>query len=269
MYIGRDLPNIEYGATRFLGYDLSATLAIGEIISSATSSMILLQGDDTPVRNNPQVHFSGNPSILGTDITQACVFLDPTGVLVGNVYALLISATTSFNQIIVPWARISIQAGYGFPPQLTNMPPGTARLTILPAPGPKFTLPTDGGYAGQDFPVADLGEARLYGFDLSPTLSPGEIIQIATFALLSEQDEDGVPTDSVVANNANAYFTGSPILSGGMAQQMISWPIAAPSITGNSYILSLIAQTSLNQAIETWSRIAIESLLSPPVWPTI
>ena len=259
MYIGRDLPNVEAGSTRLFGYDLSATLADGETISSVTAAMTLLSGTDKTLLNDPAARFNGNPSISGAVVTQGCVWVDLINPLVGNTYRLSIAASTTLGQVIIPWGRVLIQAGYGVPQLPTNMPPPAAQIVVLPAPGPKFTLPADGGYAGQDFPVADQGEARLYGFDISPTLSPGEVIQTASFSLLSELDQDGVPFDSVIANNPLAYFPGSAILSPGAAQQMIAWPVPIPPLVGNSYILSLAARTSFNQAIETWSRIGVES----------
>jgi hypothetical protein len=259
MYIGRDLPGAEDGATRLLGYDISATLASGETISGVTSSLALLYGSDLAVQNNPQARFVGNPATSGSDVTQACAFIDPLGSLVGNVYRLSLAATTSLGQVIIPWARITIQVGYGIAAQITNMPPLKAQIIVLPSPGPKFTVPTLGGYAGQDLPVADQGEARLYGFDLSPALSAGEIVQSAAFALISEFDQDGLPPDLVIANNPSAYFAGSSIISGSVAQQMVAWPFAVPPIVGNAYILSLVATTSFNQAIETWSRVVIET----------
>ncbi len=253
MYIGRDFPSVEDGASRILGFDLAGTLANTEIITSiVTTTLALLDGLDPALDLDPNARFIGTTSWLGTNTTQGVSFADATNVLAGNVYKLTTAAATSRGQVIAPWARIVLQAGHGYPSVPTGGPPNTAQVTILPVSSPKFTLPSSGGYAGQDFPTINQGETRFFGFDLSPALSVTEEITSASFALTVEEGDD-----PIIAGNPAAYLSGSSVTMSGTIEQLIAWPVPLPVLTGSIYVLNVVALTNFNQAIEAWARITI------------
>jgi len=253
MYAGRDFPVIEDGASRILGYDLSATLSQDEIITAVSAQLRLTSGRDDALALDPVARFFGAASFLGNAVTQGVSFADATNMLAGNVDEFGLVAATSLNQVIASWARISLAAGHGYPQTPPAGPPSSARIIILPDAAPKFVLPTLGGYAEQDFPTSDQGEARFYGFDLNAALTVGEEIVSARFALSVKEG-----TDSLITNDPQAYFSGMPVVASGVAQQLIAWPPPLLFLTGNTYVLNIVALTTFNQAIEAWSRITID-----------
>lgn len=255
MFIGRAFPTFQDNSQRLLGFDLAAALQPGEIPELALPFLTCVYGSDPQLALDPNARFVGDTGgpceINGTQVAQGLVFNDPTEALVGNRYAFGIAATTQLLQTFRPWAYFTLEPGttvLSFPGIVSN----AAQVISLPTPGPKFTLPTLGGYADQGFPTANQGEQLLYGFDFSPALSPGETIGAAQAALSLLAG-----TDAVVSGNPLAYFVGQPVIAGNICQQMIAWPTTAPPLGGNLYRLDLVAKTSFNQAIATWSTINI------------
>lgn len=256
MYVGQAFPIGQDGETRVRGFDLAATLAPGEtIVSVGSAALACVAGTDAALGLDPLVHFIGSPEFLGTQIFQCVSFYDPQASLVGNIYTLAIAATTSLGQTIIPWAQLQLERGFGIPVVPSAEPPSSAEIILLPTPGPAFVLPTQGGYALQDFPTIDPGETRLVGFDLSSALSPGETISTATFILTVLS---GV--DVAVNGTPGTYQIGSPIIGGGIVQQMLAWPATLPDLGGNLYALSVSASTSFNQQLLAWARINIGGL---------
>lgn len=254
MYAGRNFPEFEDGATRILGFDLSRTLQSGETISSVKSALTCIDGTDVPLSLSPTARFVGSPAFSGSRVTQGIVFNDAPGSLIGNTYTLIFYVTTSLGQVIAPWARFALGQGYGYPALPPVAPSSTGQIIVLPIGVPKILLSSLGNYAEQDYPVADQGETWLYGFDLSPALSPGELITTVTFALSRQSG-----TDVAVDNSSTARFSGPALISGNAAQRLTVWPLPAPTLGGNIYVLNAIALTSFSQSISTWARITISA----------
>lgn len=253
MFIGRAFPTFEDGQSRVLGFDLGNFLATGETISAATATLICVSGVDQLLAQNPAARFAGDVLISGTVVTQGIVFSDPLRELVGNVYSLTIATTTSIGQIVLPWSRFAITQGYGIPQSVAS-PSDPAQIIVLPTPALKLTLAALGGYAEQNFAIADAGEVLLYGFDFSSALSPNETIIAASPSLNCSYG-----TDAPLALNPNARFVGAPQIKGSVVQQMVAWPSPLPIVEGNAYVLGLAISTAFNQAVSAWSRIAIGS----------
>src|SRR5271166_2554380 len=269
MYVGQAFPIGQDGETRVRGFDLAATLAPGEtIVSVGSAALASVAGTDAALGLNPLARFIGTPEFSGTQIFQWVSFYDPQASLVGNVYTLAIAATTSLGQTIIPWAQLQLERGFGIPVEPSAGSPSSAEIILvptahdllwqamwLPTPAPAFVLPTQGGYALQDFPTIDPGETRLVGFDLSSALSPGETISTATFILTVLSGGD-----VAVNGTPGTYQIGSPIIGGGIVQQMLAWPATLPDLGGNLYALSVSASTSFNQQLLAWARINIGGL---------
>jgi hypothetical protein len=233
MFIGRDFPAFEDNQSRVLGFDLTAVLAEGEIVNSATSSLLVWKGADGVLANNPIGRFIGPALVNGNVVTQGIVLNDPLSTLVGNTYALQLAALTSLGQTISPWARFTVTQSFGSPAlQLifltsdsgmiltgddgtpltsdggSGVPPTAAQIIVLPAAPLKLTIPGLGSFAGQNFPTADPGEVWFYGFDFSPALSPNEQITNAAASLTCVYGPD-----PVLALNPTAYFGGNVTLT--------------------------------------------------------
>lgn len=252
MFIGQPFPVIEDGSSRALGFDLTATLVLGETLLSSIAALVCLEGEDAALSLNPAARFLATPQISGAVVTQGTSFNDPEELVAGNLYALSLAATTSLGQVISPWARFSVAEGYGASVAAVSGPTAAAQVIVLPTPGPKFIVPVLSGYAGQDFPVATPGEKRLYGFDFSPALSPNEIVRGAAASLTLD-----IGTDAALAANGSLYFAAAPQISGAVVQQMVAWPSILPSLAGNTYVLGISIVTAFNQFIAAWSRITI------------
>lgn len=253
MYIGRSFPSLESNSQRILGYDLSVVLQPGEIPELALSTLICTYGSDMALALDPTARFAGTAQISGPQVTQGIIVDDPTEALVGNQYSLLIAVTTSLVQTFIPWAYFSVEQGAPPPQAFPGAPSAaSAQIIVLPTPGPNYTVPALSGFADHDWPTAVPGEQLLYGLDFSAALSPGETVG-AAYASLSLLT--GV--DPVIQANPTAYSVGSPVVSGPAVQQMLAWPTSPPSLAGNAYRLDILAQTSFNQSISAWSRIAI------------
>ncbi len=249
MYAGRDFPPVQDQAARLLGIDLRELLAAGEVISSVTSHLRTLSGDDAL----PASHMPVVPQADGTSVHQLVVLDDPAHFLVGNNYCLSFKATTSAGRILGPWGRFHVEQGFGLTGYPGVAPPASAQSVILTAGMLFYTLPTlTGGYVGQDLPVASQGERLSYGFDFSPSLSPHEVIVSGTAALALL---DGV--DAAVTGSSAAYSIGSPVVDGNTVSQMIQWP-AGSFLSGNVYALYLTAVTDFNQSLAAWSRVVID-----------
>lgn len=252
MFAKQLLPRVSDNSARIFGFDLSPFLAGGETLFSAGASLMVVVGADVPLALNQNIRFLGSAAINGTTVFQEVIFSDPTQTLVGNVYRLSIGVTTSLGQKPVPWSQFGIDASFLTPPLPSGAPSSSAQIYIIPVPVLKFTIPASGIYAEQDFPTADCGETLLYGFDLSPSLSPGETIASATSGLFLNAG-----TDAEIEANSNAYSVGTPTISGSVIQQMIAWPTPIVAIYGNSYVLGMTATTSFGQMLPVWTRIAI------------
>jgi hypothetical protein len=259
VYSGRDLPLVDNNAGQIYGYDLASTLPQGSSIAVVRSGMILESGIDDFPRN----HLIGDPEINGTSVTQLLFWGDPPGHFVGNTYVFYLAARTSIGEVIIPWARISVERGFGNSAFIGGASPLAANVFIIPMPGPLFTLPTVGGYSLMDFPDMDQGEQRLCGFDFASLLSPDEVISAVTVSLTVLSGSD--PT---VDQNPVAYFSGSPIFSGSTAQQLVAIPPVAdllgmppqqPDLRGVTYAFAISARTSFSQAIVTWSHLRVRS----------
>jgi hypothetical protein len=233
MFIGRDFPAFEDNQSRVLGFDLTEVLAAGERASSATASLLVWQGLDPTLANNPAARFIGTALVNGNVVTQGIVLDDPLSTLVGNTYALQLSTVTSLGQTIAPWARFQVTQSYGSAALslifltsdsgviLTDdsgapltidggsgAPTSQAQIIVLPAAPLKLTIPGLSSYAGQNFPTADPGETWLYGFDFAPALSPNEQITNAAASLTCVYGPD-----PVLALNPAAYFGGNVTLT--------------------------------------------------------
>jgi hypothetical protein len=233
MFIGRDFPAFEDNQSRVLGFDLTAVLAEGEIVNSATSSLLVWKGTDAVLANNPTARFIGTTLVNNNVVTQGIILNDPLSTLVGNTYALQLAALTSLGQTISPWARFTVTQSFGSPAlQLifltsdsgmiltgddgtpltsdggSGVPPTSAQIIVLPAAPLKLTIPGLGSFAGQNFPTADPGEVWFYGFDFSPALSPNEQITNAAASLTCVYGPD-----PVLALNPTAYFGGNVTLT--------------------------------------------------------
>jgi hypothetical protein len=266
---------MEDSTARIFGFDLADSLTSGEAIASVTSAIVMWKGNvaDDPT---PAVHLIGVPQFSGTKVSQLVSWVgavgspsqlpgDPLGILIGNIYALQFGAATNQSQVILPWARITIDKNYG--PNIAyadGSAPSTAEIVTLPTPALNYILPTLGDHAQQDFPAIDQGEQRLFGFDFSPILSPNETILMAAALLIVESGDD-----AAVILDPLARFVGMPAISGSIAQQMIGLPPSPllvpsdpefPDLRGVTYILSMAVTTSSSQAIGTWARLRVGAL---------
>jgi hypothetical protein len=258
MYVGRDFDTVQDNSAQVFGFDLAPTLTSGETVNAATTGVILENGVD----DSPTAHLVQGSQLSGTQITQMLRWGDPLGELTGNTYAFFAQARTSTGQIIIPWARITVDRSYGratFPG--SGVVTGS-QVSVIRTPSPAFVLPTDGGYAWRDFPEIDQGEQRFFGFEFSPLLSPGEILVSGDAALTVIDGKD-----PAVDLNPMAYFIGTPQFSGSAAQQLISIPPITPisrppmvpDLRGVVYALSLYVKTSFGQNIGTWSRLRVRA----------
>jgi len=101
-------PTVDQGETRLFGFDISSALSPHETITSATFSLTLLSGTDETIAEANEAYFFGPPTITGGVVQQLVAFPRPLPYLLNNLYALGMSATTSLNQQIPGWARVSI-----------------------------------------------------------------------------------------------------------------------------------------------------------------
>lgn len=256
LFLGRDFPPFEDQGARLLGVDLGKLLAVDETITAVTSRLRTLQGTDAL----PQNHLPVAPQFSGSQVHQLVVFDNPPAYydplsLVGNIYALSLSATTSAGRNLMPWARFSIKQGLGVTGYAGGATPATAQSVMLTCQPLFYTLPIlQGGYIGQDFTAANQTERLTYGLDFAAGLSPNETI---TSAVAFLGIEDG--TDAAVTGSPTAYSVGSPVIDGSVVKQIINWP-GAPNLTANVYQLNIAAVTSFNQSIPAWSRIVIDAV---------
>lgn len=249
MFIGRDFAGFQNQAARILGFDLANLLDAGETITAVTSRLRIADPALDPL---PATHLPVDPQFSGSLVNQMVSFNDPADMLLGNVYALSFSVTTSVGRVMLPWARFQIIPGYGITSYSGGSPPDSATSLVLPAPRLFYTIPTLlGGYCGVDYPSANQGETLIYGMDFSPALSPGEtIINQASFLALFEG------TDTAVLNDPHAYNSADPTAAGAIVSQKLAWP-AGVMLSANVYVLQLTAITSLSQSLAAKARITI------------
>ncbi len=106
-YAGQDFPPASQGEKLSYGLDFSATLSPNEVISVAVSALVLIEGTDALVTASPTAYAVGSATISGNVVSQMTQW--PAGsFLSGNVYALYLTAVTSFNQSLAAFARIAI-----------------------------------------------------------------------------------------------------------------------------------------------------------------
>ena len=106
-YVGQDFPVANQGEKLAYGFDFAPALSPGETIASASAFLALLEGTDAAVTASPTAHNSGAAAIAGSVVTQLLAW--PGGsALVGNVYALNLTAVTSANQSLAANARVTI-----------------------------------------------------------------------------------------------------------------------------------------------------------------
>ena len=250
MFIGRDFPPVINQGARIYGFDLANLLTVGETITAVTSRLRIADPVLDPL---PATHLPVAPQFSGSIVNQLTVFNDPADVLLGNVYALSFTVTTSGDQVMIPWARFQIIKGYGITGYAGGSPPADAASLILPAPYLDYTVPVLYGssYVGVDLPVSNQGEALFYGFDFSAALSPGETIASAAsyLALFSGADD-------AVLNDPHAYDSGSMAITGAVVQRKLVWPPGS-ALTANVYVLQLTAVTSNNQSLAAKARINV------------
>jgi hypothetical protein len=259
MYAGRDFDPIDNNSGQIYGFDLAATLPPDTGITAAQANVILESGtDDTPAS-----HLIGETEVSGASVTQMLFWGDPPTHFVGNKYVFYVVARTNAGEIIIPWARIAVEKGFGASAFTGAASPLAANVFVIPMPAPLFTLPSLGGYSLQDFPDIDQGERRICGLDFASLLSPGEDVVNANVSLTVITGSD--PT---VAQNPMAYFPSSPTFSGAVVQQLIAIPPLAtllsmvpqyPDLRGVVYAFAISARTSFGQAINAWSRLRIRS----------
>lgn len=108
-YAGQDLPTANQGETLSYGFDFSAALAPAETILTVAAFLAILVGTDAAVTGAPDAYAVGAPRILGNAVTQKLAWANSPD-LTANVYALNITAGTSYNQALNAWSRISIDA---------------------------------------------------------------------------------------------------------------------------------------------------------------
>lgn len=249
MYVGSAFPPFEDQAGRVLAFDLSALLDEDETITAVVSRLRTLSGVDAL----PATHLPVAPQFSGARVSQLVVFDDPAEALIGNRYALSISAATSAGRILMPWARFEVTRGFGLTGYAGGTPSAATRSLVLKVPGLYYTLTVmAGGYAGQDFPVANQGELLAYGLDFTPALSPGETISTAAsfLSLLSGADQ-------AVTDSPEAYDNASPAtIAGPIVSQKLTWP-GGSALVGNIYALYLRAVTSRGQSLAAWARIFV------------
>ncbi len=258
MYVGRDFDTVQDNSAQVFGFDLAPTLTLGETLNAATAGLILENGVD----DDPAAHLVQGSQLAGTQITQMLRWGDPLGTLTGNTYAFFAQARTSTGQIIIPWARITVDRSYGLPTFPGSGVIKGSQVLVIRTPAPLFILPTDGGHALRDFPEIDQGEQRFLGFEFSPLLSPGETLVSGAAALTVIAGKD--PTIDL---DPMAYFIGTPQFPGSSGQQLISIPPITPisrppmipDLRGVVYALSLYVKTSFGQNIGTWSRLRVRS----------
>jgi len=107
-YAGQDFPTVDQGETRLFGFDISSALSPQETITAATFTLTLLSGTDETIAGASEANFFGPPTITGGVVQQLVAFPQPLPYLLNNLYALGMSATTSFNQQILAWGRVTI-----------------------------------------------------------------------------------------------------------------------------------------------------------------
>lgn len=249
MYIGRDFAGFQNQSARILGFDLTNLLDTDETITAVTSRLRIA---DPALDPQPATHLPVAPQFSGDLVNQMVSFDDPADMLLGNIYALSFSATTSAGRVLLPWARFQIIPGYGITSYTGGSPPASAQSLVLPAPHLFYTIPTLlGGYCGVDYPTANQGETLVYGMDFSPALSPGEtIISQASYLALFEG------TDTAVLNDPQAYSSGVPIAAGAIVSQTLAWP-GGSALSANVYVLQLTAVTSFSQSLAAKARITV------------
>ncbi len=259
MYAGRDFNPVDANTGQIFGYDLAATLPAGSSVVAAQSGMILEYGFD----DIPRSHLIGSPEVTPTSITQMLFFGNPPSHFAGNKYVFYVIARTDIAEVIIPWARIAVEKGFGDSAFIGAASPLAANVFVIPMPGPLFTLPSFGGFSLQDLPDMDQGEARVCGLDFSPLLSPGEDVANGNVSLTVISG-----TDATVAQNPVAYFSGSPTFSGSVVQQLVVIPPIAsllgmppqvPDLRGVTYAFAISARTTFGQAINAWSRLRVRS----------
>ena len=108
-YIGTDFPAVNQAETLLYGLDFAAALSPNETITSAGSFLALLDGSDAAVTASPSAYNVGNPAVAGTVVQQMLAW-PGGGSLTANVYALSLTANTSFGQSLAAWARITVEA---------------------------------------------------------------------------------------------------------------------------------------------------------------
>jgi hypothetical protein len=81
-----------------LSFDLRNALTTGEIITSVVSAISVVTGTDSSYLSR----LLDSPTITGTIISQMVGTLQP-----GVTYGLLMTATTSNNQILTPYSTVS------------------------------------------------------------------------------------------------------------------------------------------------------------------
>lgn len=251
MFIGRDYPPFQDVAARLLGADLTALLQSGETITGVTGRLITISGTDALPGN----HLPHPAQFSGAQVSQLVSFDDPAFMLVGNIYGLLLTATTSLGQTLVPWSRFQVVQGYGITGYAGGQPPASARSVSLTVAPLFYTLPLiEGGYVGHDFPPANQTERLLYGIDFAAALSPNEAITSATVSLFLL---DG--TDAAITASPIAYNSGIPSIAGSVVQQLIAWP-GGGNLTANVYAATFTANTSFGQSLTAWSRIVVDQI---------
>ena len=90
-----------YGVTKKVTFNFISELAPGETISTATVAATVWSGNDP----TPSGIVSGAASISGTTVTQTI-----TGGVIGTIYKLLCTITTSAGQTLQGWGLLAVLA---------------------------------------------------------------------------------------------------------------------------------------------------------------
>ncbi len=98
-------------------------------------------------------------------------------------------------------------------------------------------------YAGVDFTVLDVGEEDVFTFNFAKGLGAGETILTAAVAIAVNRGSD---------SNPSSRLFGSPVVdsTGTQVSQTVNM-IGGPS--GNLYLLTATAVTSLSRTLILWS----------------
>lgn len=98
MYAGSDFQNSTVGESEVYSFDFENDIASGETLSVATFTLSVHEGTDA----SPSSRLSGSSSISGTIASQRL-----TGLQSNVTYNLSCSVTTSLNNTLILWARVT------------------------------------------------------------------------------------------------------------------------------------------------------------------